>query len=233
MAPERSSQAGARYPLDPLVDVLQALRGPGGCPWDRAQTHESLRPYVIEEAYEVAEAIDSGDGHKLREELGDLLLQVVFHAAIAAEAGRFDVGDVVAAIRRKLVHRHPHVFGTVSARTPADVERHWAALKAAEGRPGSPRAVPALVRAEQALTAAREAPPAVWVGRARAAVDRLAALAGEPGVDAVRRRRAVGEALWTLTGLALAAGVGAEGALHAVADSPPAAGEPEDEGGSA
>src|SRR5262249_11252218 len=99
--------------LGRLVDIMARLRAPGGCPWDREQTHASLRPYLIEEAYEVLEAIDGGDVSALRDELGDVLLQVIFHATIAAEAGRFGIADVASAIADKLVRRHPHVFGDV------------------------------------------------------------------------------------------------------------------------
>ena len=92
--------------------ALQArLRAPKGCPWDREQTHDTLRPYLIEEAYEVLDALDSGDARHIAEELGDLLLQVVFHAQLGAEAGRFDIADVIEHVHTKMVRRHPHVFG--------------------------------------------------------------------------------------------------------------------------
>src|SRR5512138_2261189 len=96
-----------------LVDIMARLRGPGGCPWDREQTPETLRPYLVEEVYEVLEAIDGGDPAAVRDELGDLLLQVVFQSQLAAEAGRFTIADVARAIADKLVRRHPHVFGDV------------------------------------------------------------------------------------------------------------------------
>jgi MazG family protein len=115
-----------------LVELIARLRGPGGCPWDREQTHESLKSNALEEAYEVVEAIDAGDDAHLRGELGDLLLQVVFHAQIAAEAGRFTIGDVVRGVAQKMVRRHPHVFGSATAATPAEVLRNWEALKEAE-----------------------------------------------------------------------------------------------------
>lgn len=115
--------------------VLQArLRAPNGCPWDREQTHQTLRTYLIEEAYEVLEALESGDDKKFQGELGDLLLQVVFHAELAREGGRFDISDVIEAIHSKLVRRHPHVFGKVHARTSADVLKNWEQLKAEERR---------------------------------------------------------------------------------------------------
>ncbi|MGE5653752.1 MAG: nucleoside triphosphate pyrophosphohydrolase [Bacillota bacterium] len=120
------------YAVDPLTDVMARLRAPDGCPWDRKQTHESLRPYVIEEAYEVVEAIDLGDAHKVCEELGDLLLQIVFHSQIAQDAGSFDFNDVVQVITEKLIRRHPHVFGDWEAETPEQVTINWDKIKARE-----------------------------------------------------------------------------------------------------
>ena len=141
--------------FDDLVQVMIRLRSPDGCPWDREQTHESIRKYLIEEAYEVTDAIDRGDPAELCLELGDLLLQVVFHARISADGGGFGVEDVCNAITRKLERRHPHVFGDVAAETPEQVARNWEAIKAAERGPGAslvdgvPRALPALQRAER------------------------------------------------------------------------------------
>lgn len=166
LAPVPASKAGEvdprqwrtpRWPLDPLVEVMALLRAPGGCPWDREQTHESLRRYMLEEAYEVVEAVDSGDPAAVCEELGDVLLQVVFHAQVAREAGRFDIHDVVRGITEKLVRRHPHVFGDVVARTAADVTRNWEAIKREEKGGKEPdsllsgvsKAQPALSRAHE------------------------------------------------------------------------------------
>ncbi len=115
-----------------LAAVMARLRAPGGCPWDREQTHSTLRTYLIEEAYEVLDALDSHDDAKFAEELGDLLLQVLFHAQIAAEDRRFSIHDVIRAIHDKMVRRHPHVFGNVRAKTSADVLRNWEQIKAAE-----------------------------------------------------------------------------------------------------
>jgi MazG family protein len=157
--------------VDRLVAIMARLRGPDGCPWDREQTLATLRPYVLEETYEVLEAIDGGDPEAHREELGDLLLQIVFQARIAEEEGRFDFGGVADAISEKLLFRHPHVFGP-DARSPEarpdpaapgvkdsdGVLRQWAALKKkeneAKGRgksvlEGVPRELPALARAER------------------------------------------------------------------------------------
>jgi tetrapyrrole methylase family protein/MazG family protein len=157
--------------VDRLVAIMARLRGPDGCPWDREQTLATLRPYVLEETYEVLEALDSGDPEAHREELGDLLLQIVFQARIAEEEGRFDLGGVADAISGKLLSRHPHVFGEEatspdarpgpSASTVRDADgvlRQWAALKKkeneAKGRgksvlEGVPREMPALARAER------------------------------------------------------------------------------------
>src|SRR6202140_84751 len=105
--------------FEKLVAVQARLRAPNGCPWDREQTHESLRTYLIEEAYEVLDALESGDADKFAEELGDLLLQIIFHSALASQAGRFDVSDVIERVHTKMVRRHPHVFGTKKAGTSA------------------------------------------------------------------------------------------------------------------
>jgi tetrapyrrole methylase family protein/MazG family protein len=115
-----------------FVDLIARLRAPGGCPWDREQTHESLKAMTIEEAYEVLEAIDRADDEHLAGELGDLLLQVVFHAQIAAEAGRFTVKDVIERVAAKMVRRHPHVFAGAKADSSGEVLRNWEAIKKAE-----------------------------------------------------------------------------------------------------
>ena len=115
-----------------LVDIVARLRAPGGCPWDREQTHESLKRNLLEEAHEVLEAIDSGDPSVLTEELGDLLVQIAFHADIAREAGQFDFGDVIERINRKLIRRHPHVFADESVADAREVERNWERIKAEE-----------------------------------------------------------------------------------------------------
>jgi MazG family protein len=116
------------------VAVQKRLRAPQGCPWDREQTHATLRPYLIEEAYEVLDALDAGDDAKFAEEMGDLLLQVVFHSEIARAEGRFSIADVVKEIHDKMVRRHPHVFGDANAGDSAEVLRNWEAIKAEEKR---------------------------------------------------------------------------------------------------
>jgi MazG family protein len=123
-------RSGAAF--EKLAAVMHRLRAPGGCPWDREQSHESLRTYLIEEAYEVLEALDAKDDAKFADELGDLLLQVLFHAEIAWETGRFDIEDVIRNIHDKMVRRHPHVFGTTSAKDSAEVLRNWEQIKKAE-----------------------------------------------------------------------------------------------------
>ncbi len=146
--------------FDDLVALQARLLAPGGCPWDREQTHESLRTYLVEETYEVLDALESGDRQKFASELGDLLLQIVFHSQLAAERGDFDVRDVVEHIYRKLVRRHPHVFGEVKAENAAEVLKNWEQLKAEERGEepvkgngslldGVPRTLPAVLEAYQ------------------------------------------------------------------------------------
>lgn len=144
--------------VEKLLALMARLRGPDGCPWDREQTLKTLRPYVLEETYEVLEAMESGDAREHCEELGDLLLQIVFQARIAEEEGRFDFADVAEAISAKLVRRHPHVFGDARVKDAEGVMRQWVALKREEkaarggGRSvleGVPREMPALARAER------------------------------------------------------------------------------------
>lgn len=121
-----------KYDFNDLLDIMSKLRAENGCPWDREQTHESLRIYMIEETYEVLEALDAGDLGKFCNELGDLLLQIVFHAQIAKEHGEFDMGDVTTEICRKLISRHTHIFGDARADTPEQVVENWEAIKKKE-----------------------------------------------------------------------------------------------------
>jgi len=124
------SSTGERFQR--AISIMARLRGPGGCPWDREQTFDSIKPYTLEETYEVLEAIDNRDWQELTSELGDLLLQVLFYAEMAQEDGRFSMDDVLERLCNKLVDRHPHVFGDVHAETSSDVLRNWEALKAEE-----------------------------------------------------------------------------------------------------
>jgi MazG family protein len=140
---------------------MARLRAPGGCPWDREQTFDSIKPYLLQESYEVMDAIDRRDWQELASELGDLVLQVVFFSQMASEAGHFTVDDALIAINEKLIRRHPHVFGDESAATSGDVLKRWDEIKAAEKKQkpqglleAVPRALPALVEAEQISTRA-------------------------------------------------------------------------------
>jgi len=153
---EETGLDGSERPIDRLLALMERLRGPDGCPWDREQTPASLRSYVLEEAFETAEAIDSGEPARLREELGDLLLQVVFLAQIARESGLFDFEEVAGGIADKLIRRHPHVFEEHRVETAEDAWKSWDSIKrseksSAEVDPsrldGIPKSLPALMRA--------------------------------------------------------------------------------------
>ena len=151
------SAAGDKF--QKLVSIMARLRAPGGCPWDREQSFDSIKPYTLEETYEVLDAIDRRDWRDLAEELGDFILQAVFYAQMASEEHLFTVEDALDAINAKLIRRHPHVFGEQSAATAGDVKRIWGEVKAAEQKDkgkadesllgGVPRALPALVEAQQ------------------------------------------------------------------------------------
>ncbi|MDR3700710.1 MAG: nucleoside triphosphate pyrophosphohydrolase [Candidatus Sulfopaludibacter sp.] len=151
------SNAGEKF--QQLVEIMSRLRAPGGCPWDREQTFETIKPFTLEETYEVLDAIDRRDWKDLAEELGDFMLQAVFYAQMASEENLFQIGDTLDAINSKLIRRHPHVFGDESAQTSGDVKRIWGEVKSAEkkekGREAEsllgpvPRALPALVEAQQ------------------------------------------------------------------------------------
>ena len=144
------------YPnLEELIEVIRVLRSENGCVWDRAQTHESLRPNMLEEAYEAVEAINKGDILNLREELGDVLLQVLLHSQIASESNEFNIEDVAKELKDKLIHRHPHVFGSEKADTPEEVIQNWEKLKQEEKKDrksqmdGIPKSLPALAAAQK------------------------------------------------------------------------------------
>ncbi len=219
-----------------LAEVIARLRAPDGCPWDQEQTHESLRPYLIEEAYEVVEAIDADDPTALSEELGDLLLQVALHAQIATEYGEFTLTDVIRSIHDKLVRRHPHVFGDAHAETAADVVERWAELKAEEKRESSvngsveavadpmagvPKTLPALARAQALVRRA----PGKRSGEGDSELAR-AAIKGIEGIVALgegdREKESdfadaailIGDTLWALAKLAGTRGIDAETALR-------------------
>jgi MazG family protein len=200
--------------LGALVAIMARLRSEDGCPWDREQTHESLKVHLLEETYEVLEAIEEGQtGHDLEEELGDLLLQVAFHSRLAELRGSFDIAGVASSIVSKLVHRHPHVFGSTEVSGATEVVRNWEAIKAAEkGRShpfeGIPSALPAL------LSAYKTQKRAAGLGFAASedeANDRVRDSLSEVDGD-------VGEALFWLVAVARSRGVDPEGALRAATE---------------
>jgi len=207
----------ASYTFDDLVAVMARLRGPGGCPWDRAQTPRSLRPYLLEETYETLEAIDRGEDAALCEELGDLLLQVVFQARMAEEAGGFTIGEVVDGLVRKLIERHPHVFGDTRLETAEAVLAHWHEAKQAKREAvfaGIPHGLPALARAQRVQERVRPL-GFRWpdlqaaVAKAREELGELETAAGpEAAADEL------GDALFTLINVAIFHGVDAEQALR-------------------
>ncbi len=141
--------------LEELIAVVAKLRAPDGCPWDRAQTHATLRPNMIEEAYEAVDAIDDNDMKHLREELGDVLLQVLLHSQIASENGDFNLDDVAKELKDKLIHRHPHVFGNANLSTPDDVKEAWDKLKAEE-KTHRKSAMDGISRSQAALISAQK-----------------------------------------------------------------------------
>jgi len=153
--------------IDELLKVMARLRSPKGCPWDREQDHQSLRWHAVEEVYELLDAIESRDDHELEEELGDLLLQVVFHCQLAKERGAFDFNKVARHITAKLIRRHPHVFGTTKVKDVDEVWANWEKIKRAEKHgtkharasalDGIPKHLPALLRAEKLVKKARKA----------------------------------------------------------------------------
>ena len=221
--------------------ISDRLRRPDGCPWDREQTHESLRKHLLEEAYEVYDALEAGATPALAEELGDLLLQVVLHAQLAAEAGIFDLADVQSAIARKIVRRHPHVFGDATAATSADVTRQWERIKATEraadhaarATTGAEAVAPApqkgaldgISRSMPALSASQEMQERAaaigydWPdieGVLAKVAEELAELAHAP--DAANRREEFGDLLFVVTNVGRKLGIETEGALRAAND---------------
>lgn len=217
-------------PFRRLVEIMERLLAPDGCPWDREQTHRTLRPYVVEEAYEVCEAIDEEDWDELRGELGDLGLQIVFHAALARREGRFDVDDVYGAICDKLVRRHPHVFGDVVADDSGRVLKNWEAIKRAEreekaegDKPvsaldGVPKALPALQRAARLQSKAARVGfdwdqiDPVWE-KVHEEIDELRV--EHERLDAEKREEELGDLFFALVNLARFLDIDPEQAVHA------------------
>lgn len=212
--------------LPRLVGVMQALLGPGGCPWDREQTLETLRPYVIEEAYEVVDAIDRGSPQMLREELGDLLLQIVFQAELARARGWFGIDEVVDAVCDKLERRHPHVFGDAETTSASGALEQWERLKKAEKRgrgalDGIPVALPSLLRAvrvgEKASAVGYDWPDA---GGPRAKIDEELAEMDRAFAEGNREaaERELGDVLFSLASFARKQGMDPEAALRGALD---------------
>jgi MazG family protein len=216
----------AQAALERLLSIMERLRGPQGCPWDREQTLRTLRPYVLEETYEVLEAIDAGDAREHCAELGDLLLQIVFQAQLRKEEGAFEFADVADAISDKLVSRHPHVFGDSDAKDAEAVLRQWAALKREERKKkgggqsvleGVPKEMPALARADR-LTEKASRIGFDWPDAAGARA-KLAEELGEldeaiAGGDAAAIEHELGDTLFAAANLARKLGVAPEEALR-------------------
>ncbi len=206
--------------FDALVEIIATLRAPGGCPWDRKQSHASLRGNLLSECYEVLEALDEGDADKLRGELGDLLMQIVLHAQIAREDGEFELGEVIEGINQKLIHRHPHVFGSRKVKDAEEVMHNWEELKEEEREEGVPmlESVPKIM---PALGYAHEIQRrAAWVGfdweDISGIIDKLAEEVGEFQRAESQEEKAseFGDLLFTLANIALRMGIDAEAALR-------------------
>ena len=206
--------------FETLVNILAKLRAPGGCPWDQEQTHASLRDDLLEECYEVLEALDEGDSRQLCEELGDLLLQIVFHARIATETGDFELGDVIREINVKLVRRHPHVFGSLRVKDADEVLRNWEALK--KGERGSEASILASVPKQlPALSYSQDVQGrVVRVGfdweNIDGVIDKLVEEVNElkQAGSQVQRMHEFGDLLFTLVNVARRLGVDSEAALR-------------------
>ena len=208
-----------------LVEIMARLRGPQGCPWDKEQTPETLKPYLIEEAYEVLAALEANNPQALKEEMGDLLLQIIFHAQIAAEAKEFTINDVVQGLIDKLVRRHPHVFGNLKVRDASDVVQNWSRIKAKEKKgkedrsilAGVPKIAPALIQAQRLGEKAAQvgfdwSAPKEVLKKVQEEVDELEqALSCK---DLANQEEEIGDLLFALTSLARHLGLDAEMALR-------------------
>jgi len=228
MDPSPSTDPGPLF--EDFVRLIARLRAPGGCPWDREQTHASVKPMTIEEAYEVAEAIDEGNDEALAGELGDLLLQVVFHADIGRERGAFEIASVIRRVSEKMVRRHPHVFGDDPARTSSAVLRNWEASKqaerTAEGKDagnaslldGVSKGLPGVLEAFQMTTKAARVgfdwpSPSGTLGKLDEEVAELRQAASRQPADPREVLDEVGDLLFTAVNLARVLGVDPESAL--------------------
>jgi tetrapyrrole methylase family protein/MazG family protein len=212
--PEDLSQFSA------LVAIIARLRAPDGCPWDRKQTHASLRGSLLSECYEVLEALDEGEAAKLRDELGDLLLQIVLHAQIASEAGEFGLGEVIEGINRKLIHRHPHIFGSEKVKDAEEVALNWEELKGEERELGTsalesvPKPMPALGYSQEVQRRA------AYLGfdweEDEGVIDKLAEEVGEfqQADSPEEKAREFGDLLFTLANIARRMGIDLEATLR-------------------
>ncbi len=206
--------------FDALVEIIARLRAPDGCPWDRKQTHASLRANLLSECYEVLEALDEGDSDKLRDELGDLLMQIVLHAQIAREAGEFEMGDVIQNINAKLIHRHPHVFGSKKVKDAEEVMHNWEELKEEERKPGAsimqsvPGEMPALGYSQEVQR--RAAHVGFDWEDIDGIIEKLAEEVGEFQRAESQEEKAseFGDLLFTLANIALRMGIDSEAALR-------------------
>jgi len=206
--------------FDALVEIIARLRAPDGCPWDRKQTHASLRANLLSECYEVLEALDEGDSDKLRDELGDLLMQIVLHAQIAREAGEFETGDVIQNINAKLIHRHPHVFGSKKVKDAEEVMHNWEELKEEEREPGAsimqsvPGEMPALGYSQEVQR--RAAHVGFDWEDVDGIIEKLAEEVGEFQRAESQEEKAseFGDLLFTLANIALRMGIDSEAALR-------------------
>jgi len=203
-----------------LVGIIARLRAPNGCPWDRKQTHASLRENLLEECYEVLEALDEGNSERLCDELGDLLMQIVLHTQIAAEAGEFELGDVVRGINAKLIHRHPHIFGSQKVKNAEEVALNWEVLKREE-RPSDTSILASVPKQMPALGYSQEIQRRVaqvgfdWED-VDGVIDKLAEEVSEfkQAESQEHREREFGDILFTLVNIARRLGVDLESALR-------------------
>ncbi len=225
-------------PFRRLVRIMERLQEPGGCPWDREQTHESLKPYLIEEAYEALDAIDRENWADLAEELGDVLLQVIFHSVLAKRTGKFDIDEVIETAAAKMVRRHPHVFGETEAKTAQDVLQNWEKLKAAEREEknggnmsddphatsvlaGVPKVLPALLKAQRIQEKAARVGfdwenPLQVLDKVEEEINELRqAIAAN---DKIHAREEIGDLIFALVNLARFLDVDAEEAVRATAE---------------
>ncbi len=213
---------GKRYTFEDLLEIVAKLRGEGGCPWDMEQTHDSIKHNIIEEGYELIEALEKGETDKMADESGDLLLQVVFHAQIGRECGEYSIDDVINAVCTKLIHRHPHVFGDVEVKDSEEVLANWNEIKRqergqksiAQDMDGVSKGLPALMRAEK-IQGKAEKNGYIFndaVVAAESISNMIGILRGNEDKDVAEKY--VGKMLFELVSVAKASGVDAETALN-------------------